>query len=106
MMNRNMLRQAQAMQKKIQEVQEEIAQAKTEASAGGGAVTATVVGGSEIEAININPEAFDGVDAADLEEIELMVTAAVNQAIAQSQEMAAQKMQAITGGLNIPGLSF
>lgn len=106
MMNRNMLRQAQAMQKKIQEMQEEIAQATTEASAGGGAVKATVVGGAQIEAIEINPEAFDHIDAEDLEMIQDMVTAAVNQAMEQSQQQAAEKMQSITGGLNIPGLSF
>ena len=106
MMNRNMLRQAQAMQKKIQEMQEEIAQATTEASAGGGAVKATVVGGAQIEAIEIDPEAFDHIDPEDLEMIQDMVTAAVNQAIEQSQQLAAEKMQSITGGLNIPGLSF
>lgn len=106
MMNRNMLRQAQAMQKKIQEVQEEIAQATTEASAGGGAVKATVIGGTQIESIEINPEAFDHIDPDDLEMIQDMVTAATNQAIEQSQQLAAEKMQSITGGLNIPGLSF
>ena len=55
MMNRNMLRQAQQMQKKIQEVQEEIANATSEASVGGGAVKAVVVGGSRVESIEIDP---------------------------------------------------
>ena len=103
MMNRNMLKQAQQMQKKIQEVQEEIAQATTEASVGGGAVKAVVVGGSRVEAIEIDP---DVVDPEDVEMLQDLVAAAVNQAIDQSQELAAEKMKAITGGLNIPGLSF
>ena len=103
MMNRNMLKQAQAMQKKIQEMQEEIAQATTEASVGGGAVKAVVVGGTRVESIEIDP---DVVDPEDIEMLQDLVTAAVNQAIDQSQELAAEKMKAITGGLNIPGLSF
>ncbi len=103
MMNRNMLKQAQQMQKKIQEVQEEIAQATTEASVGGGAVKAVVVGGSRVESIEIDP---DVVDPEDVEMLQDLVAAAVNQAIDQSQELAAEKMKAITGGLNIPGLSF
>ena len=103
MMNRNMLKQAQQMQKKIQEMQEEIAQATTEASVGGGAVKAVVVGGTRVESIEIDP---DVVDPEDVEMLQDLVTAAVNQAIDQSQELAAEKMKAITGGLNIPGLSF
>ena len=103
MMNRNMLKQAQQMQKKIQEMQEEIAQATTEASVGGGAVKAVVVGGTRVESIEIDPEV---VDPEDVEMLQDLVAAAVNQAIDQSQELAAEKMKAITGGLNIPGLSF
>ncbi len=103
MMNRNMLKQAQQMQKKIQEMQEEIAQATTEASVGGVAVKAVVVGGSRVESIEIDPEV---VDPEDVEMLQDLVAAAVNQAIDQSQELAAEKMKAITGGLNIPGLSF
>ena len=106
MMNRNMLRQAQAMQKKIQQMQEDIATATTEASAGGGAVKAVVVGGSRVESIEIDPDAFDHLDPEDLEMIQDMVTAAVNQAMDQAQELAAEKMNEITGGLNIPGLGF
>ena len=103
MMNRNMLRQAQAMQKKIQEMQQEIAVAKSEASVGGGVVKVTVVGGSRVESINIDPQV---VDPEDVEMLEDLVMAAVNEAMDNAQEMAAKKMQAITGGLNIPGLGF
>ena len=103
MMNRNMLRQAQAMQKKIQDLQQEIAEAKSEASVGGGVVKVVVVGGSQVESINIDPEV---VDPEDVEMLEDLVTAAVNEAMENAQKSAAEKMQAITGGLNIPGLGF
>ncbi len=103
MMNRNMLRQAQAMQKKIQEMQQEIAEAKSEASAGGGVVKVVVVGGSRVESIEISP---DVVDPEDVEMLEDLIMAAVNEAMDNAQELAAKKMQAITGGLNIPGLGF
>lgn len=102
-MNRNMLRQAQAMQKKIQEMQQEIAEAKSEASVGGGVVKVVVVGGSHVESIKIDPEV---VDSEDVEMLEDLVMAAVNEAMENAQEVAAKKMQAITGGLNIPGLGF
>ncbi len=103
MMNRNMLRQAQAMQKKIQDLQQEIADAKSEASVGGGVVKVVVVGGSHVESISIDPEV---VDPEDVEMLEDLVTAAVNEAMENAQKSAAEKMQAITGGLNIPGLGF
>ena len=103
MMNRNMLRQAQAMQKKIQEMQQEIAEAKSEASVGGGMVKVVVVGGSKVESISIDPEV---VDAEDVEMLEDLVMAAVNEAMDSAQEVAAKKMQSITGGLNLPGLGF
>ena len=103
MMNRNMLRQAQAMQKKIQEMQQEIAEAKSEATVGGGVVKVVVVGGSRLESIQIEP---DVVDPEDVEMLEDLVMAAVNEAMDNAQEMAAKKMQTITGGLNIPGLGL
>ena len=103
MMNRNMLKQAQQMQKKIQEMQEEIATATSEASVGGGAVKAVVVGGSRVESIEIDPEV---VDPEDVEMLQDLVMAAVNEAMDSAQQMAAEKMKAITGGLNLPGLGF
>ena len=103
MMNRNMLKQAQAMQKKMQDIQQEIAVAKSEASVGGGVVKVVVVGGSHVESIKI---ASDVVDSEDVEMLEDLVMAAVNEAMDNAQEMAAKKMEAITGGLNIPGLGF
>ena len=103
MMNRNMLKQAQQMQKKIQEMQEEIATATSEASVGGGAVKAVVVGGSRVESIEIDPEV---VDPEDVEMWQDLVMAAVNEAMDSAHQVAAEKMKAITGGLNLPGLGF
>lgn len=103
MMNRNMLQQAQQMQKRLAQVQDEIANSVTEASAGGGAVTAIVTGGSKLTDIKIDPEV---VDPEDVEMLQDLVMAAVNEAMESAQEEAAKKMGAITGGLNIPGLNL
>ncbi len=103
MMNRRMLKQAQEMQKRLAEVQEEIAQSKTSASVGGGAVTAVVVGGSRLEKIEISPDVVDPEDVGLLEDL---VMAAVNEAMDSAQQSASDKMSSITGGLNLPGLGF
>lgn len=103
MMNRNMLQQAQQMQKRLAQVQDEIANSVTEASAGGGAVVATVTGGNTLTDIKIDPEV---VDPEDVEMLQDLVMAAVNEAMESAHEAAAKKMSAITGGLNIPGLGL
>ena len=103
MMNRNMLQQAQQMQKRLAQVQDEIANSVTEASAGGGAVVATVTGGNSLTNIKIDPEV---VDPEDVEMLQDLVMAAVNEAMESAHEQAAKKMAAITGGLNIPGLGL
>ncbi len=95
------MRQAQQMQARMAKIQEEIAASKTEASAGGGVVKAVVVGGSRVESITIAPEA---VDPEDVEMLQDLVLAAVNEALAAAQQEAQEKMSALTGGLNIPGL--
>lgn len=100
-MNKNFLRQAQQMQKKMNQIQEEIAQDQTEASAGGGAVKVTVVGTSRIESLEISPEV---VDAEDVEMLQDLVMAAVNEAFDSAQQKAQQKMSEVTGGMNIPGM--
>ncbi len=100
-MNKNLMRQAQQMQARMAKIQEEIAASKTEASAGGGVVKAVVVGGSRVESITIEPEA---VDPEDVEMLQDLVLAAVNEALAAAQQEAQEKMSALTGGLNIPGL--
>ena len=101
MMNRKMLKQAQDMQRRLAQVQEELAEALTEGSAGGGVVKAVVQGGNKLESITIDPEVIDPEDADMLQDL---VTAAVNDALDSAQKEAADKMGAITGGLNIPGL--
>ena len=101
-MNRNMMRQARQMQARLEKIQLELAEARTEASVGGGAVRAVVIGGNRVESIKISP---DAVDPEDVELLEDLVTAAVNEALEEAQSNAASKMGAITGGLNIPGLT-
>lgn len=96
-----MLKQAQKMQAKIQAVQDEAALETVEASAGGGMVTATVFGDLRVKSIEIDPEALD---PEDVEMLQDMIVAAVNQGIVDAQAMVEQRMSAVTGGLNIPGL--
>ena len=100
--NRNMMRQARQMQARLEKIQLELAEARTEASAGGGAVIAVVIGGNRLESIEIAP---DVVDAGDVELLEDLVMVAVNEALEAAQANAASRMSAITGGLNIPGLT-
>ncbi len=89
------------MQQKMLEAQE-AARAKTvEASAGGGMVTVTMTGGLEVRAIKIDPACIDPKDPSMLQDL---VIAAMNQAIQKAQELQAGAMQAVTGGMNIPGL--
>ena len=95
------MRQAQQLQQRLAKVQEELETVTVEASSGGGMVTAVVTGKQTVSSITIDPQA---VDPGDVEVLEEMVMAAVNEALQKSQELAQQKMGAITGGLNIPGL--
>ena len=97
-----MLRQAQQMQAQMAKIQEELAEARTEATAGGGVVKVTIIGGSKVESIEIAPEV---VDPEDIEMLQDLVMAAVNEAMDTAQADASKKMSAITGGLNIPGLT-
>jgi hypothetical protein len=97
----NLVKQAQKMQAKMAKLQEELAERTVEATAGGGMVKVTANGSQQIVSIKIEPEV---VDPDDLEMLEDMVLAAVNEALKQSQEMVSNEMQKITGGMNIPGL--
>lgn len=100
-MNKHILRQAQQMQQQLAKVQEGLEHESLEASAGGGAVTATVNGKQQLKSIKIDPSAVDPLDLAMLEDL---VLAAVNGAMGKAQQLAADRMGAITGGMNIPGL--
>jgi DNA-binding YbaB/EbfC family protein len=97
----NLQRMAQQMQQEMARVQSELAAATVDGSAGGGVVRATVTGKQELVAITIDPTA---VDPADVEMLQDLVVAAVNDALAGSRKLAEQKMAAVTGGLRIPGL--
>ena len=100
MMNRKMMRQAQQLQNRLAKAQEELADLTVEGSAGGGVVRVTMNGRQEVSAVVIAPEAAEDVDL-----LQDLVAAAFNDASTRSQEMAADKMNALTGGLNIPGLT-
>ncbi len=101
-MNKRMMRQAQQMQAQMAKIQEELAEARSEASAGGGAVKVVVIGGSKVESIIIDPEV---VDPEDVEMLQDLVLAAVNEAMDSAQAEASEKMSALPGGLNLPGLN-
>jgi DNA-binding YbaB/EbfC family protein len=98
----SIMKQAQKMQAQIAKVQEELAQKTVEASAGGGMVTVVVNGKQEIMSMTIEPEV---IDASDKEMLQDLVVAAVNEGLRKSQEMVAEEMKKITGGLQIPGLT-
>ena len=100
-MNKNILRQAQQLQKRLNEAQEALENESVEASSGGGAVTATVSGKQKLLSIRIDPAAVDPDDVSILEDL---VLAAVNEAMDKAQELASRRLGAITGGMNIPGL--
>lgn len=97
--NMNMIKKAQKMQEDMQKMQEELENATYSATAGGGMVTATVSGKREVTALEIDPEA---VDPEDVEMLQDMVIAAVNEALRSAETAAAEGMQRITGGLNLP----
>src|SRR5690554_4203107 len=96
-----MMKQVQKMQADMAKLQQELADREVEASSGGGVVTVKVNGKQEVLAIKIQPEA---VDPDDVEMLEDLITAAVNEALRKSQDMVAGEMSKITGGMKIPGL--
>ncbi len=91
------------MQKELEKIQEELAEKTINVASGGGAVSIEITGDQKVRSITIDPDAVDPEDVAMLED--LMVTA-VNEAIAQSQDMASKKLGVLTGGLKIPGLGM
>jgi DNA-binding YbaB/EbfC family protein len=95
-----MMKQVQQMQAEMMKAQEQLKTEVVEASAGGGMVTVKVTGDLEIQEIRIDPEA---VDPEDVELLQDMVLAAVNEAVRSAQELAATKMNAAAGGLAGPG---
>jgi DNA-binding YbaB/EbfC family protein len=101
MIDRKALKQLQEMQEKMLQTQAEITASTFEGKAGGGVVTARMTGSQEFESVTIDPSA---VDPADVDMLQDLIVAAVNDALKQFQSTSQQKMGALTGGLQIPGL--
>jgi len=97
----DMLRQAQLMQRKMREMQEDMAKRTVEATAGGGMVTVVATGAQDVVSIAIDKAV---VDPADVEMLQDLVLAAVNDALKKAREMQEAEMGQLTGGLKIPGL--
>lgn len=96
-----MLKKAQEMHSKISQLQEAMAEKRVETSSGGGMVSVVMSGKQEILSIRIDPEV---ISKENVEMLQDLIRAAVNEAIRKSQEMVTEEMKKITGGLSIPGL--
>jgi len=101
MMNKKMLKQAKQMMAQMEKTREEISRKTVEATVGGGMVTVVARGDNTIIGITIDK---DAVDPDDVEMLQDMIIAAVNEALKKAQEMMGSEMGKLTGGLNIPGL--
>jgi len=99
----DLMKQMQAMQAKMEQMQEELAEKRVEGTAGGGMVRVVANGKQEILEIKIDPEVVNPDDVAMLEEL---ILAAVNQAKEKAAEFQMQGLSGLTGGLKIPGLPF
>ena len=97
----NLQRMAMQMQQDLARVQAELAEAQVEGSAGGGVVKAVVTGKQELVSVTIDPSA---VDPADVEMLQDLIVAAVNDALRAAKELGETKMAAVTGGLRLPGM--
>jgi DNA-binding YbaB/EbfC family protein len=97
----NLQRMAQQMQQDMERIQKELAETVVDGSAGGGVVRAQVTGKQELVSVTIDQSA---VDAADVEMLQDLIVAAVNDALRASREVAEQRLGAVTAGLRIPGL--
>ena len=100
-MGGGMLGQIQKLQQDMAKAQEALADETLEVTAGGGAITIVITGNQRVKSIKLQP---DVVDPTDVEMLQDLLVAAVNEAIERSQTHAAQKLQGLTGGLGIPGL--
>lgn len=94
-----MIKQAQKMQEQLAKMQEDMENQIIEASSGGGVVTVVVNGKKELQSVKINPEA---VDPDDVEMLEDLICAAVNEAMRKADEKSNAEMSKITGGMNLP----
>ena len=94
-------RQMEQMQAKLAKIQEELGSETVESSVGGGMVTVVMTGHQQVESVTIDPEALDPDDVETLQDL---MVAAFNEALRKSQELAGQRLGALTGGMKIPGL--
>jgi DNA-binding YbaB/EbfC family protein len=99
----NIMKQAHKMQEKMLKIQEEMANRTVEASSGGGMIIVVANGRQEILSVKIEPEV---VNSNEVDMLEDLVTAAVNEALRKSREMVAEEMTKLTGGIDIPGLTL
>ncbi len=97
----NMMKQAQKLQAKMLKMQEELAERTVETSAGGGMISVVANGRQQIVSISIDKEV---VDPDDVEMLQDLILAAVNDALSKAQEMVAGEMNKLTGGFNVPGM--
>src|SRR5438128_456220 len=103
--NSGMMRQIQKMQEDMQKAQEALAEETVEVQAGGGAITIVITGHQRVKSVTIKPDMIDTSDPEWINDLQDLLVVAVNQAIEKSQERAAERMEAITGGLSgmLPG---
>ena len=99
----NMMKQFQQMQQKMEEIQNELEQTQVEGTSGGGMVKVIVTGKQDLLEIKIDPEV---VDPEDVDMLQDLIIAAVNQARQKAQEIQEEQMSALTGGMNIPGMNL
>jgi DNA-binding YbaB/EbfC family protein len=97
----NLQRMAMQMQQQMLRVQEELAEARVDGSAGGGVVSAVVTGKQELVSVTIDPSA---VDPADVEMLQDLIVAAINDALRAARELSEARMAAVTGGMRLPGM--
>lgn len=97
----NLMKQAQKIQSQVSKMQDELADRRVEATAGGGMVTAIVNGQQELVGVKIDPVV---VDPDDVEMLEDLVVAAVSEALSLANEMASEEMKKLTGGMPLPGM--
>ncbi len=97
----NMMKQAQKLQSKMLKLQEELAEKTVETASGGGMVKVVANGRQQIVSIQIDEEV---IDPDDVEMLQDLILAAINDALAKSQEMVSGEMSKLTGGINIPGM--
>ncbi len=97
----SMIKQAQKMQEEMGKVQEEIDEMTFTATSGGSAVSVTVTGKKEVSEVVIEPEV---VDPEDVEMLQDLIMSAVNEALRKAEEVTQEKMSAVTGGMNMPGI--